>query len=126
MPSSPQHPVSGFQAAYALPGASCAGFFCSKAFALEFFKQRSVSNPQYSGNSNFILVDKSVQSYITVSERGGFEPPVPSRAHTTSNRAPSTTRTSLQRPTFPGYGNFILVGEFIQYYGERGIRGSGR
>ncbi len=31
-----------------------------------------------------------------MAERGGFEPPVRSRAHLISNQAPSTTRTPLQ------------------------------
>ena len=30
-----------------------------------------------------------------MAERGGFEPPVPSRVHLISNQAPSTTRTPL-------------------------------
>ncbi len=33
-----------------------------------------------------------------LAERGGFEPPVPSRAHLISNQAPSATRTSLRPP----------------------------
>jgi len=49
LPSSPQHPVSGFQAAFALPGASCAGYYSSKAFALEFLQQLCGSNPSISG-----------------------------------------------------------------------------
>ena len=50
---------------------------------------------------------------IYFSEREGFEPSVPFRAHTTSNRVPSTTRTSLHE-------------RFLCYcFGERGIRTPG-
>ena len=42
-----RHPVCSLQAVYALPGASCAGFFSSKAFALNFLQERSVSTPAF-------------------------------------------------------------------------------
>ena len=35
--------------AYALPGASCAGYYPNKAFALKFSQERSGSNPSISG-----------------------------------------------------------------------------
>lgn len=49
-------------------------------------------------------------------ERGGFEPPVPSRVHTPSKGAPSTTRTPLH-----GRSNCLLE-KRNPSIGERGIR----
>ena len=45
---------------------------------------------------NLTTIGKFFQLQKIFSEREGFEPSVPFQAHTTSNRAPSTTRTSLQ------------------------------
>jgi hypothetical protein len=44
-PSGRQHPVASLQADYALPAHPCAEIFQSKAYALNFFKERSVSTP---------------------------------------------------------------------------------
>ena len=55
-------------------------------------------------------------------EREGFEPSVPFRAHTTSNRVPSTTRTSL--PTRDHLFKFHCVYQPL-LNGERGIRTPG-
>ncbi|MDR1839640.1 MAG: hypothetical protein LBQ93_08695, partial [Treponema sp.] len=52
--------------AYALPGASCAGLFTGKAFALCFYRSAPFRIPQLPGNSNLILSDESVQHYIIV------------------------------------------------------------
>ena len=66
-----------------------------------------------------------IMVYYKLAEREGFEPSVPFRVHTTSNRAPSAARSSLQ------FVKIILTyfGIFIQGYGvllrSRGDSGQG-
>ena len=90
-PSSRKHPVCSLQAACAPFGASvrlnprnaapCGGTW------LRF------ESPIFSHIIGLNLLKDLLQLYT---ERGGFEPPVPFRVHTTSNRAPSAARSSLQ------------------------------
>ena len=58
--------------------------------------------PQFSCNIQCHTYCLRYLLYFTLSEREGFEPSVPLRVHTTSNRAPSAARSSLQK-------NFIIT-----------------
>ena len=58
-----------------------------------------------------LLARKSLNTVIQLSEREGFEPSVPFRVHTTSNRAPSAARSSLQNNApVPGAGGIRTPG----------------
>ena len=93
-----------FTPACALPARPCADSPV-KAYALTLLQERFVSNPKFIGV--FVLFTTTKFLAKKIPERVGFEPTVPLRVHTTSNRAPSAARSSLQ------------------YYGAGGIRTPG-